>query len=89
MRREAYVRRVARLLAGGLRRVRRLGARLAPALVNGRPGAVVYDAEQRVAGVIGLDIDADGAVRAVRAVSDPDKLAHLGPVSDLGLLPAK
>ncbi|MGW7444689.1 RNA polymerase sigma factor SigJ [Kitasatospora sp. NPDC054795] len=81
-------RRVAQLLVGGLRRIRRLGARLAPARVNGRPGAVVYDAEQRVASVIELDIDADGAVRAVHAVSNPDKLAHLGPVSDLGLLPA-
>ncbi|MFF2618029.1 RNA polymerase sigma factor SigJ [Kitasatospora sp. NPDC058046] len=81
-------RRVAQLLVGGLRRVRRLGARLVPARVNGRPGAVVYDAEQRVAGVIELDIDADGAVRSVHAVSNPDKLAHLGPVSGLGLLPA-
>ncbi|MFJ6622056.1 sigma factor-like helix-turn-helix DNA-binding protein [Kitasatospora sp. NPDC091335] len=79
--------RVARLLVGGFRRIRRLGARLTPAWVNGRPGAVPYDAEQRVVNVIGLDIDADGAVRAVHAVSNPDKLAHLGPVSDLGLLP--
>ncbi|MFI2611226.1 RNA polymerase sigma factor SigJ [Kitasatospora sp. NPDC018619] len=80
-------RRVARLLVGGLRRVRRLGARLVPARVNGRPGAVVYDAGQRVLGVIELDLGPDGAVRAVHAVSNPDKLAHLGPVSDLGLLP--
>ncbi|MEU3563423.1 RNA polymerase sigma factor SigJ [Kitasatospora sp. NPDC006786] len=80
--------RVARLLVGGLRRVLLLGARLVPARVNGRPGAVVYDAEQRVAGVIVLDIDADGAVRAVHSVSNPDKLGHLGPVSDLGLRPA-
>ncbi|MFD5437839.1 sigma-70 family RNA polymerase sigma factor [Kitasatospora sp. NPDC127067] len=46
------------------------------------------NAEQRVAGVIVLDIDAEGAVRAVHSVSNPDKLGHLGPVSDLGLLPA-
>ncbi|MFE7530682.1 RNA polymerase sigma factor SigJ [Kitasatospora sp. NPDC057542] len=81
-------RRVAQMLIGGLRRILRLGAHLVPARVNGRPGAVVYDAGQRVASVIELDIDADGAVRAVHAVSNPDKLAHLGPVSDLGLLPA-
>ncbi|MFJ7907402.1 RNA polymerase sigma factor SigJ [Kitasatospora sp. NPDC096204] len=80
-------RRVAQLLVGGLRRLRRLGAHLVPALVNGRPGAVVYDAERRVASVIELDVDADGAVRAVHAVSNPDKLTHLGPVSGLGLLP--
>lgn len=81
-------RRVAQLLVGGLRRIRRLGVRLVPARVNGRPGAVLYDAEQRVASVIELDIDAGGAVRAVHAVSNPDKLAHLGPVSDVGLLPS-
>ncbi|MFG2915884.1 RNA polymerase sigma factor SigJ [Kitasatospora sp. NPDC048298] len=80
-------RRVAQLLVGGLRRLRRLGAHLVPARVNGRPGAVVYDAEWRVASVIGLDVDAGGAVRAVHAVSNPDKLAHLGPLSGLGLLP--
>ncbi|MEU3567596.1 RNA polymerase sigma factor SigJ [Kitasatospora sp. NPDC036755] len=78
---------VAQLLAGGLRRVRRLGARLEPARVNGRPGAVVRDAEGLVLSVVELDVDADGAVRAVHAVSNPDKLAHLGPLSRLGLLP--
>lgn len=38
--------------------------------------------------VLGLDI-ADGVIRSVHAVSNPDKLGHLGPVSDLGLLPQK
>ncbi|MET8544742.1 RNA polymerase sigma factor SigJ [Kitasatospora sp. NPDC004799] len=81
-------RRVAQLLVGGFRRIRRLGVHLVPARVNGRPGAVAYDAERRVVNVIELDLAPDGTVRAVRAVSNPDKLAHLGPVSDLGLLPA-
>jgi len=30
---------------------------------------------------------ADGVVRAIRSVSNPDKLGHLGPVSDLARLP--
>ncbi|MER6732884.1 RNA polymerase sigma factor SigJ [Streptomyces puniciscabiei] len=79
---------VAQLLVGGLRRVGRLGALLTAARVNGRPGGVVHDAEGRVATVIELDI-ADGRIRAIRAVSNPDKLEHLGPVSDIGRLPER
>jgi RNA polymerase sigma-70 factor (ECF subfamily) len=78
--------RVARLFVGGLRRARMLGASLRPAWVNGQPGAVLYDAEQRVVSVVELDV-ADGVVQAIRAVANPDKLGHLGAVSDLGRLP--
>ncbi|MFI6351989.1 RNA polymerase sigma factor SigJ [Streptomyces sp. NPDC050743] len=79
---------VAQLLVGGFRRVRTLGASIRAAWINGRPGAVTYDAEGRVASVVELDI-ADGAVRAIHAVSNPDKLGHLGPVSDIGRLPER
>ncbi|WP_416237029.1 RNA polymerase sigma factor SigJ [Streptomyces sp. RB17] len=79
---------IAQLLVGGLRRVGRLGALLEVVRVNGRPGGVIHDAEGRVASVIGLDI-ADGRIRAIRAVSNPDKLDHLGPVSDIGRLPER
>ncbi|MCB8900824.1 RNA polymerase sigma factor SigJ [Streptomyces sp. CB02980] len=79
-------RRVGQLLVGGIRRVLTLGATLRPALINGRPGAVTYDAEGRVASVIELDIT-DGVIRALRSVSNPDKLGHLGPVSDMARLP--
>ncbi|MEU9476761.1 RNA polymerase sigma factor SigJ [Streptomyces sp. NPDC048191] len=79
-------RHVAQLLVGGFRRVRILGASMRAAWINGRPGAVTYDAEGRVASVVALDI-AGGAIRAIHAVSNPDKLAHLGPVSDIGRLP--
>ncbi|MFI2200751.1 RNA polymerase sigma factor SigJ [Streptomyces sp. NPDC020192] len=78
--------RVVRMLVGGFRRVRMLGAAFRPARVNGRPGAVAYDAEGRVASVVELDI-ADGRIRAIHALTNPDKLVHLGPVSDIGLLP--
>jgi RNA polymerase sigma factor (sigma-70 family) len=80
--------RVARLLTGILRRGRLLGTSLRLAWVNGQPGAVVYDAEGRVITVVGLDI-ADGVVQAIRAVANPDKLGHLGPVSDVARLPEK
>ena len=78
--------RVVRLLVGGLRRVRVLGAALRPVRVNGRPGALIVDAEGRVAGVVVLDI-VDGVVRAVHSVSNPDKLGHVGPPSDIARLP--
>jgi RNA polymerase sigma-70 factor (TIGR02957 family) len=80
--------RVMRLLVVGLRRGRTLGASLRLAWVNGQPGAVMYDAEGRVVGVVELDI-ADGVVQAIRTVVNPDKLGHLGPVSDLARLPEK
>jgi hypothetical protein len=76
---------VTRLLVGLLRRGRALGASLRLAWVNGRPGTVLYDAQGRVVSVIELDV-ADGVVQAVRAVVNPDKLGHLGPVSDVARL---
>ncbi|WP_346012059.1 RNA polymerase sigma factor SigJ [Streptomyces sp. SID3343] len=82
----AEPRRVGQLLVGGFRRFRILGLSLRPAWINGRPGVVTYDAEGRVASVIELDI-ADGVVHAIHSVTNPDKLAHLGPVSDVVRLP--
>ena len=78
--------RVMRQLVGLFRRGRVLGVSLRLAWVNGQPGAVVYDAEGRVVSVFALDV-ADGVVQAIRAVVNPDKLGHLGPVSDLARLP--
>jgi Sigma-70, region 4 len=79
---------VMRLLVGLLRRVRALGISLRLAWVNGQPGAVMYDAAGRVISVIELDM-ADGAVQAIYGVVNPDKLAHLGPVSDLARRPER
>jgi RNA polymerase sigma-70 factor (TIGR02957 family) len=76
--------RVGRLLLGLFRRAQKEGTYAVPALVNGQPGAVVYDVEGRVASVFALDI-ADGLVQAIRSVVNPDKLQHLGPTSDLYL----
>jgi RNA polymerase sigma-70 factor (TIGR02957 family) len=76
--------RVARFLLGLYRRAEKDGTYAVSALVNGQPGAVVYDAEGRVASVFALDI-ADGLVQAVRSVVNPDKLQHLGPTSDMYL----
>jgi RNA polymerase sigma factor (sigma-70 family) len=80
--------RVMRHLAGLFPRGRALGVALRLAWVNGQPGAVAYDAGERVVSVFALDV-ADGVVQAIRAVVNPDKLGHLGPVSDLARLPRK
>jgi RNA polymerase sigma factor (sigma-70 family) len=79
--------RVGRLLLGLFRRGQILGASLRLAWVNGQPGAVVYDAEDRVVSVFGLDLAA-GRVQAIHSVVNPDKIGHLGPVSDVARLPA-
>ena len=79
---------VMRLLAGIFRRGRLVGTSLRLAWVNGQPGAVVYDAQGRVVTVMELDV-AGGVVQAVHAVVNPDKLRHLGPVSDIARRPEK
>jgi len=61
---------------------------MTPVSVNGQPGAITFDDRDRIISVFVLDI-ADGAVYAIRSVINPDKLRHLGPVSDIALLPAK
>jgi len=48
---------------------------------------VLYDADGLVLSVIELDA-AGGVVQAIHAVVNPDKLGHLGPVSDVARLPA-
>jgi RNA polymerase sigma-70 factor (ECF subfamily) len=49
--------------------------------VNGDPGAIFLDAQQRLLGVWALDV-AGGQIRGIRSVVNPEKLAHLGPVGD-------
>jgi RNA polymerase sigma-70 factor (ECF subfamily) len=49
---------------------------VSPAEVNGRPGKLMRDPEGHPVGVLSLDV-ADGLVRAVHIVNNPDKLAHL------------
>ncbi len=77
--------RVAKLMQGLFAKARQVGARAKRATVNGQPGAMFFDPDDRLVSVFALEI-ADGVVRSIRAVINPDKLAHLGPVSDLALL---
>jgi RNA polymerase sigma-70 factor (TIGR02957 family) len=57
------------------------GVSIRPVEVNGHPGAVGLDGQQRVLFVWSLDI-ADGQIQDIRGIVNPDKLRHLGPVSD-------
>jgi RNA polymerase sigma-70 factor (ECF subfamily) len=77
---------VLRLLGGLFRRGKFLGATIKLASVNGQPGGVTYDADGRVINVFALEV-ADGMVQTIRSVVNPDKLRHLGPVSDVARLP--
>ncbi len=58
------------------------GVELRRAEVNGHPGAVITDTDGGLIGVWSLDI-AEDRVQSIRLVVNPDKLAHLGPVSGL------
>ncbi|BBJ45532.1 DNA-directed RNA polymerase sigma-70 factor [Streptomyces antimycoticus] len=49
--------------------------------VNGQPGAVFRERDGKVLQALVLDV-LDGQVQAIRAVINPDKLGHLGPVGD-------
>ncbi|HWH93219.1 MAG TPA: RNA polymerase sigma-70 factor [Baekduia sp.] len=49
--------------------------------VNGQPGWIAREADGRVIAVMALDIVGDRVI-GIRSVVNPDKLAHLGPVSD-------
>jgi RNA polymerase sigma-70 factor (TIGR02957 family) len=75
--------RVARTLVKGLRQIARFpGVSLRPVEVNGGPGALFLDGQERLIGVVALDI-AGGQIRSFKAIWNPDKLAHLGPVADI------
>jgi RNA polymerase sigma-70 factor (ECF subfamily) len=56
-----------------------------PTEINGSPGALYLDAQQRLIAVVALDI-ADGQIHSINSIVNPDKLAHLGPVGDFGSL---
>jgi RNA polymerase sigma-70 factor (ECF subfamily) len=78
--------RVARTLMSWLEHLTRIpGVQLRPTEVNGSPGTLLLDGEERVVGVWVLEIGR-GEIQCVRSIVNPDKLAHLGPTTDLGSL---
>jgi RNA polymerase sigma-70 factor (ECF subfamily) len=72
---------VARVLAALAQPFIRIGVVLEPHDVNGQPGAIFRDRDNKVLSTLVLDV-LDGRIQTIRAVINPDKLGHLGPVAD-------
>jgi RNA polymerase sigma-70 factor (ECF subfamily) len=53
--------------------------------VNGSPGALLLDGEQRLLGVWVLEIEGP-QIASVKSIINPQKLGHLGPVADMRTL---
>ena len=78
--------RVARALANWVKLGARIpGAWLRQVEVNGMPGALLLDSDGRLLGVWELEIGA-GGIQGINSVVNPEKLAHLGPLADVGAL---
>jgi RNA polymerase sigma-70 factor (TIGR02957 family) len=74
--------RVARTLLNWARIAGRVpGSSLRPVEINGSPGALLLDGQERLIGVWALEI-ADGQIKSIGSVVNPEKLAHLGPLAD-------
>src|SRR5258708_14147084 len=58
---------------------------LRPTEVNGGPGVMARDGQERLISVWSLEI-AGGEIRSISSVVNPDKLAHLGVVGDFASL---
>jgi RNA polymerase sigma-70 factor (ECF subfamily) len=78
---------IARALVQFGRLGERWGVTLEPAVVNAQPGFRTVAPDGRLVNVVAIEIE-DGAVRRIYAMLNPDKLGHLGPLSDLGLRPS-
>jgi RNA polymerase sigma-70 factor, ECF subfamily len=72
---------VARVLASNFPWMVRIGVALEPHEVNGQPGAIFRDRDNMVVATLTLDV-LDGRIQTIRAVINPDKLGHVGPVAD-------
>jgi RNA polymerase sigma-70 factor (TIGR02957 family) len=74
--------RVARSVVNWFRLVARLpSVSMRPVEINGDPGSLFLDQQQRLIGVVALDI-AGGRITGVNGIVNPDKLKHLGPLAD-------
>jgi RNA polymerase sigma-70 factor, ECF subfamily len=77
---------IARALVAFYGQVEEWGVTLEPALVNGQPGFRTVAPDGRLVNVVSLDVEG-GAIKRLHSILNPDKLGHLGPLSDLGLRP--
>jgi RNA polymerase sigma-70 factor (ECF subfamily) len=77
--------RVARALIGSLLSMSVPGMSLRRVEVNGGPGALCLDEQQRLVAVVALTV-ASGQIESIGSIVNPDKLRHLGPVGDFNSL---
>ncbi len=78
--------RVARTLLNWVKLGARVpGASIRPVEVNGGPGALLLDGEERLVAVWALEI-VGNEIHGVSSIVNPSKLAHLGPVADVPAL---
>lgn len=74
--------RTARALVAGIPLLLEMGCAIEPVEVNSQPGAILRSPEGKVVAAWALDI-LDDQVQAIRSVTNPEKLGHLGPVGDV------
>ena len=75
--------RVGRLLAAFSREGAAITARVELTQINGQPGTLNFDAEDRLINVFAFEI-AGGAIQSIRSIINPEKLGHLGyPLSPI------
>jgi len=79
---------IARALTAFVRIADEWGLTLEPAIVNGQPGFCGLAPDGRLVNVASIDV-AGGAVQRLLSIVNPDKLAHLGPTSELALRPVR
>jgi RNA polymerase sigma-70 factor, ECF subfamily len=72
---------VSRVITSLVRPFLEIGGTVEPQLVNGQPGALFRDRDGKVLNTWSLDV-VDGQIQTIRAVLNPEKLAHVGPVAD-------
>ncbi|MFG1946632.1 RNA polymerase sigma-70 factor [Nonomuraea sp. NPDC048826] len=72
---------VARILTAIMEPFARIGGTMRTHEVNGQPGAIFHDRDGKIINTLAFDV-LDGRIQTIRAVLNPDKLRHLGPVAD-------
>jgi RNA polymerase sigma-70 factor (ECF subfamily) len=77
---------VARALASFYKLADEWGVTLHPAIVNGQPGFRALAPDGKLVNVVGVDV-AGGKVQRIHSMLNPDKLSHIGLMSDLALRP--
>jgi RNA polymerase sigma-70 factor (ECF subfamily) len=71
---------VGQILRVQIERTLQLGAELTSAWVNGQPGLLARDPDGGLIAVVAFEM-LDGQIQAIRAVANPEKLRHIGPIS--------